>query len=119
MINIQNIDHNECFNEDFAKKLDFKDIKLPLKTRDIHKIEKRNSIGISVYLCIKKCCEEKHVDLVLIGKEGKRKYVLIKDFSTFMYGHTLQHFCRYCFLAFSTEEILKSHIKDWFKVNGK
>ena len=28
-------------------------------------------------------------------------------------------FCRYCLQAFSTEEILKSHIKDCFKVNGK
>ena len=30
-----------------------------------------------------------------------------------------KHFCRYCFQAFSTEEILKRHIKDCFKVNGK
>ena len=30
----------------------------------------------------KKCCEEKHVDLILIRKEGKRDYVLIKDFNT-------------------------------------
>ena len=26
--------------KDFAKRLDFKDIKFPVKTRDIHKIEK-------------------------------------------------------------------------------
>ena len=36
-------------DKDFAKKLDFKDIKFPVKTRDIHKIEKNNSIGISVF----------------------------------------------------------------------
>ena len=85
MINIQNIDDNQCFKwsivrylnppdhhpaiitkaeKDFAKKLDFKDLKLPVKIRDIHKIEKNNSIGISVFgyenkkktsnLCIKK-----------------------------------------------------------------
>ena len=39
-----------------------------------------------------------------------------------MYDHTLhcgrKHFC-YCLQAFSTEEILKSHIKDCFKINGK
>ena len=29
-----------------------------------------------------------------------------------------KHFCRYCLKAFSTEEILKSHIKDCFKING-
>ena len=40
-----------------------------------------------------------------------------------MYNHTLhrrkKHFCRYCLQAFSTEEILKRHIKDCFKINGK
>ena len=40
-----------------------------------------------------------------------------------MYDHTLRrgrkHFCRYYLQAFSTEEILKSHIKDCFKINGK
>ena len=29
------------------------------------------------------------------------------------------HFCRYCLQAFSTDEILKTHIKDCFKNNGK
>ena len=68
MINIQNT--NECFkwclvrylnpagrnpakitkaDKDFAKRLDFKDIKFPVKIRDIHKIEKKNSISISVF----------------------------------------------------------------------
>ena len=40
-----------------------------------------------------------------------------------MYDHTLhrgrKHFCRYCLQAFSTEEILKRHIKDCFEINGK
>ena len=40
-----------------------------------------------------------------------------------MYNHTLhrtkKHFCRYCLQAFSTEEILKCYIKDYFKTNGK
>ena len=39
-----------------------------------------------------------------------------------MYDHTLhrwkKHFC--CYLqAFSTKDISKHHIKDWFKSNGK
>ena len=121
MINIQNIDDNECFkwclvrylnpadrhsaritkaDKDFAKKLDFKDIKFPVKVRDIHKIEKNNSISISVSVfdgekkkkhpiyMPKKCCEENHVDLLIIGEEGKRHYIFIKDFNTFMYNHT-------------------------------
>ena len=61
LINIQNIDDTECFkwsivrylnpgnhhparitkaDKDFAKKLDFKDIKSPVKIRDIYKMEK-------------------------------------------------------------------------------
>ena len=40
-----------------------------------------------------------------------------------MYDHPLHHGrkhpCRYCVHAFVTEEILKRHIKDWFKINGK
>ena len=36
-------------DKDFAKKLAFKDIKSPVKVRDIHKIEKEHSIGISVF----------------------------------------------------------------------
>ena len=61
-INIQNIDDNECFrwclvrclnpadhnpgriakaDKGFAKRLDFKDIKSPVKIRDIHQIGKK------------------------------------------------------------------------------
>ena len=63
-----------------------------------HKREKKNSIGISDFgyenkekhsIYVPKKCEEKHVNLLLIGKEGKRRYVLIKDFNTFMYDQTL------------------------------
>ena len=50
-------------------------------------------------------------------------YDLIKDFNAFMYDHTLyqgrKHFCRCCLQAFSTEEIIKRHIKYCFKINGK
>ena len=40
-----------------------------------------------------------------------------------MKNHTLhrgrKHFCHYCLHAFSREEILKCHIQDCFKINGK
>ena len=84
-----------------SKADDFKDIKFPVKIRDIHKIEKKKSISVSIFgyknkekhpiHVSKKCWEEKHVDLLLIGEEGKRHYVLIKDFNTPMYDHTLHH----------------------------
>ena len=70
LVNIQNNDDNECFKwclvrylnpvdhnparvtkavKDFVKKLDFKDINFPVEIRNIHKIEKKNSIGISAF----------------------------------------------------------------------
>ena len=40
-----------------------------------------------------------------------------------MYDHSLhrgrKHFCRFCLHGFITEEILKLHIKDSLKINGK
>ena len=35
---------------------------------------------------------KRHVDLLLISKEGKRQYDIIKDFSISIYDHTLH--CR-------------------------
>ena len=73
MINIQDIDGSECFkwylvrylnpadhhparitkaDKDFAKKLDFKDIKFPVKVKDIHKIEETNQSPL-VFLIMK------------------------------------------------------------------
>ena len=81
-------------------------------------MEKKHPIYVS-----KKFCEEKHVDSLLIGEQGKKHYVLIKDFNAFMYDHILyctgKYFCRCCLQAFRTEEILKRHIKDFLKINGK
>ena len=69
-INIQNIDENECFQwsivrylnpvnhcpaknakaeKDFFRKLGFKGIKFLVKIKNIHKIAKKNLIGISVF----------------------------------------------------------------------
>ena len=84
---------------------------ISVKIRDIHKIKKKNSIGIpssfAMIYTLKKC-EDKHVDLLLIGEGEKKHYVLIEDFNTFMYDHTLhrerKHFCRYCLHAFVTEQ---------------
>ena len=47
----------------------------------------------------------------LIGEEGKRHYVLMKDFYTYVYDHILHFgrniFCCYCLQAFSTEKNIK------------
>ena len=56
-------------------------------------------------------------------RRRKKHYVLTNDFNRFMYDHLLhrgrKHFCCYCLHAFITEQILKRHIKDCFKINGK
>ena len=67
-------------DKDFLKTVDFdfKDIKFPVKTRDIHKSEKKkNSIAISIFgyknfqsMYQKMFCQETCL-LLLIGGEGK------------------------------------------------
>ena len=94
--------------------------------------KKKNSISISVFgyenkekypvYVSKQCCQEKHVDLLLIG-EGEKKHVLIKDFNRFKFDHSLhrgrKHFCCYCLHVFIREEILEHHTKGCFKINDK
>ena len=75
----------------YGDKLDFKDIKFPVKVRE-------------------KCCEDRHVDLLLIEERSKKHYVLIKDFNTFMYDYILycgrKYFYRYCSQVFRSEDAL-------------
>ena len=80
-----------------------------LKILDIHKIEKKNSIGISVFgfenkekhtiYVSKKSCEEKHL---INRRRRKRYYVLIKDFNTSMYDHKLRNRKKIFFSLFFT-----------------
>ena len=59
----------------------------------------------------------------MIGEGEKKHYVLIKDFNAFIYDHTLhrgkKHLCCYCLQSYRTEEKLKCHVKDYFKINSK
>ena len=73
-------------------------------------------------LCVGKYFQ-KTLWYIIIRKKRQKHYVLIKDFNTFMYDHTLhhgrKHFCCYCLQAFSTEEILKCHLNNCFENNSK
>ena len=42
-----------------------------------------------------KNAEKKRADLLFIGEEDKKHYVLIKDYSTFMYDQTLHRGSKY------------------------
>ena len=109
------------------KKLNFKDIKFPIKKNTTFKRRILSALVFLVMkiekiprLCVKKCCEDKHIDLLLIGEGEKRYYVLIKDFNTFMYAYTLHRgrkdFCRYCLQTFKAADVLKCQIKDCCKI---
>ena len=74
----------------------------------MHKITKNNSIGVPIRVfgyknkekhplyVSKKCCEEKHVRLLIMEENRKRYYVLKKFFNTFMYNHTLHYRKKKC-----------------------
>ena len=92
--------------KDVAKRRGFKDIKSLLKLETFIKLRKRILLEVvffamkikkhPVYLS-KQCCEEKHVDLSLIGEGQKKYYGLIINSSW------KKHFHRYCLHAFITE----------------
>ena len=52
------------------KKVDFKEIKFPVKIRDSQKIEKKNSIGTSVF-----CYENKEKYPIYVSKNTFKRYV--------------------------------------------
>ena len=82
------------------------------------KIKKKHPIYVS-----KKCCEEKHIDLLLIAEGERKHYVLINDFNRFICNHSShggrKYFYCYYLHALITEGILKRRIKGYFKINGK
>ena len=67
----------------------------------------------------KNVVKENIVDLLLIEEKGKKTLRSYQNFNTFMYNHPLHHGKTHCLQVFSTDEILKHHIKDCFKINGK
>ena len=98
-------------HKDFARKLEFKDIRFPVKIRDIHKIEKENYISVSVF-----------------GYENRAKFSIYVSKNTFKGNANLlsrekkcqsnkqtlhrdrKNFCLYCLQYFHTAEILERHI---------
>ena len=100
---------------EFSKKPDFKDVKCPFNIRDIHKIEKKkefpwhfsgyeNKVKHPIYVSKKMLWSKKTCGLVIDRRRRKSHYVIIKDFNTFMYDHSLhcgkKHFCRYYLRSF-------------------
>ena len=152
MINIKNKD-DECFrwchirhlnpqkkdpqrikkdDKQYIGVLDYKGITFPVSQKHYHKIEKQNSIRINVFgyeneqpypIHISKKTFEDEMNLLLITKDEKRHYVLIKDFNKFMYNQSKhkekKHFYMYCLQCFLSESILAKHSNNWLTINGK
>ena len=152
LINIKNKD-NECFrwchirhlnpqiknpqritktDKNFIKQLDYSNIEFPVTVKQINKIEKQNNIRINLFGYEEKqkfpiyISQEKfqdHMELLLINKDKKNHYVLIKNFNKFMFDQTKhnckKHFCMYCLQCFSREDVLTEHIKNCLSINGK
>ena len=152
LINIKNED-NECFrwchirhlnpqnknpqritktDKNFIKQLDYSNIEFPVTVKQINKIEKQNNIRINLFGYEEKqkfpiyISQEKfqdHMELLLINKDKKNHYVLIKNFNKFMFDQTKhnckKHFCMYCLQCFSREDVLAEHVKNCLSINGK
>ena len=152
MLNIKNKD-NECFrwchirhlnpqdknpqritktDKNFIEQLDYSNIEFPVTVKQINKIEKQNNIRINLFGYEEKqkfpiyISQEKfqdHMELLLINKDKKNHYVLIKNFNKFMFDQTKhnckKHFCMYCLQCFSREDVLTEHIKNCLSINGK
>ena len=96
-------------DKQFIEGLDYTNIEFPVSQKHYNKIEKQNSIRINVFgyekvqpfpIHISKEKFEDQMNLLLITKDEKKHYVLIKDFNTFIYNQSKhknkKHFCMYC-----------------------
>ena len=152
LINIKNED-NECFrwchirhlnpqmkhpqrikkgDKKKVNELNYDGVEFPVSQRHDNKVEKQNSIRINVFgyedgqpfpINISKETFEDQMNLLLITKDEKKHYVLIKDFNAFMYNQSKhkerKDFCMYCLQCFSSIEILDAHRRDCIVINGK
>ena len=151
LINMKNED-NECFrwchirhlnpqekypqrikkvDKPYVGKLDYSGVEFPVNVKHYNKIEKQNSINISVFgyedkqpypIYVSKEKYKDHMELLLITENENKHYVLIKDFNKFMYNQTKhehrKHFCMCCLQCFSSERVLSNHKDICIQVNG-
>ena len=133
LINIKNQD-NECFrwchirmvnptnkhpervkkeDKEMIEKLDYSGIEFPMLKKDYNKIEKKNGIRVNVFgyenkqpfpIHISKEDFKMGLNLLLLDSDGKKHYVLIKDFNSFMFKQTKhkskKNFCMNCLQCF-------------------
>ena len=123
-------------DKEFVQKLDYSGITFPVQIIDVGKIEKQNSINISIFgyemrNSIKSEYQKKNIMITWIyyyfiteGENEKTKshFVLIQNFDRLMYNFTkhkdTKHFCKRCLHCFSSKNLLERHKGDCFLSNG-
>ena len=111
--------------------LNYEEIEFLVSQKHYNKVEKQNSIRVNVFgyengqpfpIHISKETFEDQMNLLLITKDEKKHYFLIKDFNAFMYNQSKhkerKHFCMYCLQCFSSERILANHVNNCLTING-
>ena len=111
--------------------LNYEGIGFPVSQKHYNKVKKWNSIRINVFgyedgqpfpIHISKETFEDQMNVLLVTKDEKKHYVLIKDFNLFMYNQSKhkerKHFCMYCLQCFSSERILANHVNNCLTING-
>ena len=111
--------------------LNYEGTELPVSQKHYNKAEKQNSIRINVFgyekgqpfpIHISKETFEDQMNLLLITKDDKKHYVLIKGFNAFMYNQSehkeKKHFCMSCLQCFLSESNLVKHYNNCLTING-
>ena len=132
-LNQQEKDPQRIKKEDkkMINELNYEGIEFPVSQKYYNKAEKQNSIRINVFgfengqpfpIHISKETFKDQMNLLLITKDEKKHYVLIKDFNALMYNQSKhkerKHFCMYCLQCFSSESVLAHHVNNCLTVNG-
>ena len=111
--------------------LNYDGIDFPLSQKHYNKVKKQDSIRINVFgyengqpfpIHISKETFKDQMNLLLITKDEKKHYILIKDFNAFMFNQSKhkerKHFCMYCLQCFSSERVLVKHANNCLTING-
>ena len=111
--------------------MNYDGIDFPLSHKHYNKVEKQNNIRINVFgyedgqpfpIHISKETFKDQMNLLLIIKDEKKHYILIKDFNAFIYNQSKhkewKHFCMYCLQCFSSERVLANYVNNCLTING-
>ena len=108
------------------------DYDYPVSTKDYSKLEWKNTININVFgyenkefypFEVSKEHNKDVLNLLLITKDEKRHYVLIKDFNKLMFNKTKhkgrKYFCMHCLKCCSSQDILTKHKTNCMVINAE